>query len=49
MRLGGLHWSWRVSGEAENTFASQKKDRKRCMREEKQMVVRMRYRIEMPS
>ena len=25
MRLGGLHWSWRVSGEAEDTFASQKR------------------------
>jgi hypothetical protein len=25
MRLGGLHWSWRVSGEAKDTFASQKR------------------------
>ena len=25
MQLGGLHWSWRVSGEVEDTFASQKR------------------------
>ena len=25
MRLGGLHWSWRVSGEAKDTFASRKR------------------------
>jgi hypothetical protein len=25
MRLGGLHWSWRVSGEANDTFASRKR------------------------
>ena len=24
MRFGGLHWSWRVIGEAEDTFASRK-------------------------
>jgi hypothetical protein len=27
MRLGGLHWSWRVSGEAEDTFASLKRQK----------------------
>ena len=27
MRLGGLHWSWRVSGEAEDTFASRKRQK----------------------
>ena len=26
MRLGGLHWSWRVSGEAEDTFATPKRE-----------------------
>ena len=26
MRLGGLHWSWRVSGEAEDTFATRKRE-----------------------
>jgi hypothetical protein len=26
MQLGGLQWSWRVSGEAESTFASRKID-----------------------
>ena len=25
MQLVGLHWSWRVSGEAEDTFASRKR------------------------
>ena len=25
MQLGGLHWSCRVSGEAEDTFASRKR------------------------
>jgi hypothetical protein len=26
MQLGALQWSWRVSGEAESIFASQKRD-----------------------
>ena len=26
MQLGGLHWSWRVSGEAEDTFATPKRE-----------------------
>ena len=26
MQLGGLHWSWRVSGEAKDTFATQKRE-----------------------
>jgi hypothetical protein len=26
MQLGGLHWSWRVSGEAEDTFTTQKRE-----------------------
>ena len=25
MQLGGLHWSWRVSGEAKDTFTSRKR------------------------
>ena len=26
MQLGGLHWLWRVSGEVEDTFATQKRE-----------------------
>ena len=26
MQLEGLHWSWRVSGEAKDTFATRKRE-----------------------
>jgi len=50
MQMGGFHWSWSCSREAEGTFASRKKKTKKLwLSEEKKKDTRKRYKVPLPS